>query len=167
MTETRQQIIEIIEPYMNKTLSFGCILRNDLHSNILKPYYHVSKVLHTAPDEAYWIEIIHNPYTDVTSEIERMWGDDWEEQFMERYYILWHYDITAVLKFIEGKLQIWDIYYEWDYFLIESVRAYQIREVTTYWKISNKPLHLYTDQQDKNLLTILQKFQWTNKNDSK
>ena len=84
--------------------------------------------------------------------------------------IIWHYDITAVLKYVIKK----DWFYNCDN---ENANITKLYKFVDYWErwtwsekiwnIQNKPLNLYTDQQDKELLELLQKFQWTNKNDSK
>lgn len=68
------------------------------------------------------------------------------------YWAEWQteWDITAVIKFIESKW--WSIsLYEWTIQIICMN--------VSIWYLELNPLSLYTDQQDKDLLTILQQLQ--------
>lgn len=71
--------------------------------------------------------------------------------------VLWIYDITAVLKYIYDKCEEWKWYesYQWDKFLIE-IYSDDIEEDNT-WAFPNKPLHLYSEQEEKDLLKLLLK----------
>lgn len=126
MTETRKQIIEIIEPFMDKTLSFWCIV----YSKISSRYHTLLNEKNFVLDVAYFTEKLEL---------------NWQEE------ILWHYDITAVFRYLKSndKLSSDIIIYK------NSIWIHR------YWYealcIPNKPLHLYTEEQDKNLLELLQK----------
>ncbi len=130
MNQTRKKIIELIEPYMNKELSEGCRVKYFL-----------------TIENSYWIDVEFRKY------------QNWEDlgKYV-RYEILWHYDITAVLKYVRNKTDycIWfpvgsDEYI--NYFILNKVK----------FSIPNKPLHLYTEQEDKDLLKLLLKL-WTENN---
>ena len=146
MTETQQEIIEIIEPYMDKTLSFGCIIEyHDINNwNIIIEY---------------WKILEKNFYLDY----EVLWYFNYKWWYWVANYwktklcpaeIIWHYDITVVLKYIEDKL--WVIEY----------RVYKDNIVYDYNNIDiilpNKPLHIYTEEENKDLLKLLKKL-WTQK----
>ena len=136
MTETRKAIIELIEPYMDKTLSVGCIIFNHW------VYYTISALLES-------INIIQYMW----------WWHDMLDDFKEWVdnKIIWQYEMTAVLKYI----------------FIEWVSKYKLRDpmfdnanihcerLWLYWNpqfiIPNKPLHLYTKEEDKNILDLLLK----------
>ena len=149
MTEIRKQIIELISNYMNKTLSEGCLIIN----NRLKSKKY-SKIIR---NKYGWISFISNDSHSVTKE-KQIW-------FKDYHTVLWHYDITAVEKcFLDKMSQIKFQIIDW-YITIWIAPDYQNLECI--WKMPHKPLHLYTDQQDKDLLELLQQLQWTNKNDSK
>ena len=130
MTETRKKIIEIIEPFMDKTLNEWCIILNANSWQYL----------------TYW----GNDWT-----FERMycfaWGWTWLLVIsIDRIWIIWHYDITAVLKYVvqSGRSYDFDFHY---------IKIWQ----NDSWILTpNKPLHLYTEQEDKNLLELLQKIKW-------
>lgn len=140
MTETRKQIIELIEPYMDKTLSFWCLVfrrqSEDIHivSNVSDCKRWIS-----CPID-WWGSIILNT------------GED--------YYEIGHYDITAVLKYIENNE---DFYTDFDWpanrvenfkFIITDVQDNII------WTFPSKPLNLYTEREQKDLLELLEKLQW-------
>jgi len=126
MNQTRKEIIGWIEPYMDNTLSEGCIYyrwETDMSWD-----YHTNSELYKEDD--------------------KMKG--------KRFFIkiLWHYDITAVEKFILsnwGKIDsTFDINFKWF-----NIWKFEMSKANI--SIPNKPLHLYTEQEDKNLLEILKK----------
>ena len=66
--------------------------------------------------------------------------------------ILGHYDITAVLKYIHIKLHKFDEdALDWDTIL---VRWYKLNKEHS---IPNKPLHLYTEQENESLIKLFEK----------
>jgi len=130
MTETRKQIIELIEPFMDKTLSEGC----------------------------YWINIYtEDRIEQVISEV-RWWNFysliDWFKTHFPHITqikkILWHYDITAVFKYIEDKYEL-DVVCYWD-----AIDIYYKFSDIWFGEIPNKPLHLYTESEERALLKLLQ-----------
>ncbi len=115
MTETREAIIKLIEPYMDKTL----------HENMLVRY---KWWIYYLRDVWYW-----NNFNDIGS-----------------------YDITAVLKYIDDNS--W--YIEWYYLAGGDINIYENMLYPTERSIPNKPLHLYTEQEEKDLLELLTKLKW-------
>ena len=132
MNKTRKQIIELIEPYMDKTLSEGCYFY-PLEENWFE---HLPVKLLKIIDK--WLyEDIRHQYIDIDWTV-----TDWSYKIK----IIWHYDITAVLKYIDN-------YNFW------SIRITENEIVTSLWDknacIPNKPLILYTEQEEKELLELL------------
>jgi len=139
MTETRKAIIELIEPYMNKTLCEGCITKQWRYSKIIWKDYNEN-----------WE--FNNRYRFI---------DNWENYFtwpISTREIIWHYDITAIWGYINS-INLWWV---WPYYFdsISISKEYYILTPTwdnDYARIPNKPLHLYTEQEDKDLLELLLK----------
>lgn len=129
MTDIRKQIIELIEPYMDKTLNETCLVSS--HK---------------------WIWYLF--YKNNFSEIE--YFTNWNHYCLEEYKcrIIWHYDITSVLKCIWKQKILW--HYDFDEWYFEFFND----DWTLFCKIKDIPLHLYTEEEDKNLLTLLQEL-WT------
>lgn len=151
ITETRKAIIELIEPFMEKYIIKWCMLL----------------------------------MTDGRIEfVEWIFDYDWPWDYIDDYFIgkeyvtdikmhnvidkiIWHYDITAVLKYFEEYSYSWwklwpnSINIEKDYIEIQEIKKLckcDIPEISTIiWKFPNKPLHLYTEEEEKNLLELLQK----------
>lgn len=120
ITKERQQIIELIEPYMDKTLSEGCLIKSaswKYETMISKKYF--------------FMEIAH---------IKTHVWLNWQEQ------IIGHYDISSVLKYIDSRNE--------DVVLANKCCEFLI---TWIWRFPNKPLILYTEQEDKDLLELLKK----------
>jgi len=71
------------------------------------------------------------------------------EIWKNSYRIIGYYDIMAVLKYIKLKwLEIC--------FIDEGILVYWTKSGhDDYWIIPFKPLHLYTEEEDKNLLDLL------------
>lgn len=114
ITETRNQIIDLIWNYMDKTPTYWCLFELDWEIILCERKY------------LFW----------------------WNNLY-EKAKIIWHYDITAILKYINSKIEWINLSYDWS----EIWTDYEL------WRsaIPNKPLHLYTDEEDKNLLELLQK----------
>lgn len=145
MTDIQKQIIEIIEDYMDKTLSEGCICI------INWDYYKL-------------ISIKNKLKTYLRLDNQMIY----EKSFIDK--ILWHYDITAVLKYIRGKHSDWQWAYrnttiqeytDWSYLNVWWWFTFDNSEKFHNWDIPNKPLNLYTEQENASLLELLKKL-WTN-----
>ena len=149
MTNTKKDIIGLIEPFMEKTLEKWCLLK------LLSDW----KIIYWEYDNKFEYSIKEQITKQFTfpdnKEFLKYWEvfDD-ENKSIYNYQILWHYDITAVLKYIEGK-SFWDLIENkcinivWDnlYTYLSWIDVY----------IPNKPLHLYTDQEETELLKLLKK----------
>lgn len=141
MTEARKKIIELIEPFMYKAFNKWCWVKTEQNDEYIQIEF-------TEKNIRIW-DIVYY----------------WDENYTLRWYrltetnhkVLWHYDITAVLKYINLKIN-----WEWsEYFLYiynEKILIYNkfIKDVI---KINPKPLHLYTEQEDQDLLDLLTKLQ--------
>ena len=89
---------------------------------------------------------------------------DFFQDIPELEKILGHYDITAVLKYILANLDCqifhrpfvkWRTYNE---LIIAPKQDWIYKWVSKYnFEIPNKPLHLYTQQEEKDLLELLNK----------
>ena len=130
MTTYRPQIVELIEPFMDKTLSEGCLMKNEEEN-------HFWKIKITITDEE--IEWMHHNWL--------FHSNSWFN-WIEESKILWHYDITAVLKYIDQSK------YDIEVIFDIIIKDYSWKP---FWRIPNKPLHLYTEQEEKDLLELLQK----------
>ena len=176
MIETRKQLLEILSNHMDKTLSEGCLfmfeekMYDDFSiDNIFRldwfKYDSHDEDYNCKPD--YIIEILWSSefFSPNYNEIHRHTIDNEynsiEESIKEWLWwakILGHYDITAVLKYIEERV-------DWIDFISENKDVATIYYIDWFWErfldevinIPNKPLHLYTQQEDKELLKLLKK----------
>ena len=71
--------------------------------------------------------------------------------------IIWHYDITAVLKYIENNRIEKSWYDRYDYFTYTKYLIQFWKREEWFDAIPNKPLHLYSEQEEKDLLELLLK----------
>jgi len=139
MTETQKEIIEIIEPFMDKSLNKWCLVQLWL---LTEKKYRLQTILNS---EERWLI---NYYTLINSDNQIA-----EKTYRDFIKVIWHYDITAVLKYIN------------EYFEIRLNRTWKYFELYNWWEvidydneeliIPNKPLHLYTEEENKNLLELL------------
>lgn len=138
MNKYRKSNIELLEPYMNKKLGENLLFRYRWGFGNIKWWedeeFFTGTVYRDDEPNVYICRLSHIRYDDVD--------------------IIGHYTLDAVLKYLQ---KTWlsesvnesNIYYYW--FRKES------------FLIPNKPLHLYTEQEDKELNEILLKL----KNDAK
>jgi len=144
MRESKKQLIELLEPYMEKDLSDGCYIlwhTNDFDLNLWDIY-------------KYWEDSNWYFITDIINNIIEFQKECKDERKLGKYTIdkiLGHYDITAVLRYIEDKLKK-DKWYIKSFIFEKSIVFLRYN-----WKyiIPNKPLHLYTEEQEKDLLKLL------------
>lgn len=157
MKETRKAIIELIESFMDKTKSrwvlykilkdfdySACwwIIRNKLPNRIKIYKWNYLELSHFN----FWEWILFDFKSFEYLEDMQMLLD---ENIIER---IWHYDITAVLKYIEKhSISFPNIIIACDYLNIDFIKNWDKRV----W-LKCKPLHLYTEEEDKNLLELLQ-----------
>jgi len=149
MTNTRKAIIEIIEPYMDKALSEGCLIKRGLNTY---------RYLYRLWDKDFHRFMIVNQLNN--TKLARFQKDKLSiEAVFWRYIenkILWHYDITAVLKYIENIVWSSNLKIKW---ITQKEIIMQDTRKGLYINIifPNKPLHLYTEQEEKELLDLLTK----------
>lgn len=140
MNKTRKEIIELISDYMNKELSEGCY--------ILDEFWYIQKIYkYTWKNNEY--QMINWEHRTIDNSAHSIWAK-----------ILWHYDITAVLKYIK------DIQDETFFSIDKSFIEFTFLDeewIPSNEKIPNKPLHLFDEKQIKDLLKLL-KLLWQNKN---
>ena len=147
MTETRQKLIELIEPYMDKTLSEWCFIKFSIQQ-ILWDYITIIVPIITMEeeDDNWWKYFKYLHPNNIISK--GCYSIRWCPQNWIK--ILWHYDRTAVFKYIRS-CGTDSINTEKDCFLIINNKF--IENI----KIPNKPLNLYTEDEEKELLDLLLK----------
>lgn len=93
-------------------------------------------------------------------------------EFIEPYWYLWNYDITAILRYFKYHSYSWefwpDIIYIWENYIeiqeIKKLCKCDIPEVVKIiWKFPNKPPHLYTDKEDEELFEFIKNYKYRNK----
>lgn len=156
MTETRKQMYKILDEYMDKTLSFWCIIQTeDWHS------------------DKYWKPITYFRYNifDVDIHARELENDENDD-----YKIIGHYEIWAVLRYLEDLVD----WRSWDYageLIYESGSIRYLPEFVPHdWDskdfisrgwvkeffIDLKPLHLWTTEEEQNFINITKEL-WRNK----
>ena len=131
MNDTRKAIIELIEPYMEKTLILWCLIKLHWHKDIINFLWirHWSLL--------WWIDKNNNEINYFNSWVKKIIG---------------HYDISAVLKYIWKKDINISVEYDNNCFYIE-ILVWQLEK--PYFPM--KPLNLYTEQEENDLLKLLSK----------
>ena len=129
MDKTKLKLIKLLEPYMPKDLSEGCIYQRG-DGIYLK--YHKDKDLYE---------------TDIELNIRGL-----------TVKIIGHYDICSVLKYIKQQEQFSFMFEEED----DDYFYFELKEQDFNWdqktiSIPLKPLHLYSEQEEKDLLELLLK----------
>ncbi len=98
--------------------------------------------------------------SDIESAIEELQSE------LSDLKIIWHYDITAVLKYIKDiNRTIAVVLLSWDWKNWYFLDYHHKSNYPTWWfnyKIPNKPLHLYTKKENAELLSLLNKLWQTN-----
>lgn len=143
MNKLQQEILEIIEPYMDKTLSDHCYIKIKYTEQI---WVYIEE-----SDEIFcrnnWV--FGEKVSDVTN------NDEYTEYYKDNVFkILWHYDVTAVLKYIAQHITDFEYANDWD-LIIFTIWLGDTRY------IPNKPLHLYSESENKDLLELFKKL-WKN-----
>lgn len=133
MNNTRKEIIGLIEPYMDKTLSYWCYCKDN---------WHYIRLSHIEDDNRISFHFTDNSWWGLVSKTS-----------IDK--ILWHYDITAVLKYIKNNNKEGYIYDDWDDYIYFETKEINIDGDNEVLSIPFKPLHLYTEDEEKNLLKLL------------
>jgi len=149
MNETRKAIIELIEPYMDKTLSFWCIIKVTSKNDRYSSFWIIS-----ADDKEYYRDIRMDTKEYISASLENInkWCDDSVLWF--NYKIIGHYNIMVIINYIDklwynihNEQNNWWVYvYKSDWF-----------DKPYLWIIKIKSLNLYTEQEEKELLDLLLK----------
>ncbi len=134
ITNTQKEIIKLIEPFMDKTLTEGCL------------FYYKS---------------------DKDKEIIKYEWESYTKDFLPNIKIIWHYNIIAILKYINSIKTLreinWETREKWEVskYNIKFSKDFNHIEIwedgRLFDNISNKPLHLYTEEENKKLLSLLLK----------
>lgn len=140
MTDTRKQIIELISDYMDKTLDFGCSIIINKDASTVNELT-IRKSNNSINWLVFWVCELSSSFH--YSDIEK---------------IIWHYDITAIWWYINSINPNW----VWPYYFDSIAISKEHYILTPTWdndyaRIPNKPLHLYTEQEDKDLIDLLLK----------
>lgn len=136
MNKTRIELIKEISDCMNKELSEGCY--------IVDEFGYIQKIYkYTWKNNEY--QMINWEHRTIDNSAHSIWAK-----------ILWHYDITAVLKYIHENIIILETE-----ILFDKIR-FHIKTGEWHFDINLKPLHLYTEDEIKDLLKLLKKL-WKNK----
>lgn len=128
MNKLDKKIIEYIEPYTDKTLSKWCYIETILW---------VEQIYKST-----WKWLFQVIYSKTETKINYI---EWQDEFK----IIWHYDITAVLKYIK---KLW-------YWVSGELETITIIWRNKFWNIPNKPLSLYTDKQKQELIDLFDKLE--------
>ena len=141
-----KEIMEIIEPYTDKTLSEGCYIEKTSPTWVI----YLEKIIWLRNDDNSY-PIRFNPKTTLTRDNETFNYWEWKSYIK----ILWHYDITAVRKCILKSSKVDFQFDEWDDYFY-----FQLKEKNNDWdnkviRIPAKPLSLYTTQENTDLLPLL------------
>lgn len=138
MNSTRQEIIKIIEPYMDKTLSFGCLV---------VPNYWDGEVIRIDDNQRTkfekWKPYLKNPnYECQWERIETRW--------VEINKIIGHYTISWLLLYV--KSIGWNVT-----MVVDKLEFRQYHNWTwlVAWSFPNKPLINYSVEEERQLLSFL------------
>ncbi len=138
--------MELIQSYMDKTLSEGCYIK--INSWDWWDYGgSYSDIIDRMRCD---IETLEDVCIDKCEESQTWYKTD----YWDDVEILGHYDLTAVLKYVESIIWMDNIIFEWEYFQLWEWQSINYKIIG---KIPNKPLHLYTEEEQTNLLELLKK----------
>jgi len=150
MTEARKEIINIIEPYMDKSLEIWCYLQD------ISRLEHRKEQDNYKDSENFDVDLIIMQEYDKTFDCYEFSNIPYslkKEEIEQKYKILWHYDITAVLKCI----RCLELINKFAAIIVFEDRFWIIYKGKKY-TIPNKPLHLYSDTEEKHLLDLLKNY---------
>lgn len=177
MIETRKQMYKILDKYMDKTLSEGCLIVCPV---LQKPKSWKKHSL-ISIEKLDRFMIIRNKYIDITyiwgthsnfeiwtnNETWGFWSSDlWtkdivqnpqerEKIFRDNVEIIGHYEIWAVIRCIDD---LWEIEYDSG----NKFAIYNYTASNYLWIIENKPLQLWTTEEEQNFINITKEL-WTKK----
>jgi len=129
-----EEIMELIQPYMCKVVDYWCIVECSEKNNSNKSIHKLNESM---------FNLTNSGFT-----------------FGKEYHIdkiLWHYDITSVLKYINDKKFYIRLWSNWKLFAIYDDYMPHNNTYKDKWYIPNKPLHLFIKEEEKDLLELLKK----------
>ena len=160
MNDTRKELINILSDYMEKELSEWCLLYINecwVDKESKKYIATILDIKEVVEEEEWECLVLYMKQDEITVSKDIINVFNWEKHLRNSkdytIKILWHYDISAVWKFIRNSK--WAV-------SVKIVKGnIDFLEITVFWDktyiIPNKPLHLYTEQEEKNLLKLLLK----------
>ena len=139
MTETRKKLVQLLEPYMEKELDVWSIIEYNnklgLHQIFIKEwdFFYIKPLYYN-----WWILIR-----------KKVLEKEINEKLCKN---IWHYDISAVFKYIYNS---WKVIMNNDISIYEKEIFLEYKQWMKMIKILNKPLHVYTEDEEKDLLKRL------------
>ena len=128
--------------FMDKTLSFGCLLK-------VKYFKQFQKICYFEHDRIYWVHDFINSWVETHC---------FREKNIEK--ILWHLWLSSILKYIWNNNWIIVGGYTWSdviYWRDNLIVILTDGDQEYNFMFPNKELHLYTEQELKDLLDLLHK----------
>ena len=147
MTPERQEIIKIIEPWMDKTLSFGCLFHEPANGQVATLLFELG----WEPTYLYCDDVVattdhHHPwYWNIIGHYTIDWVNMYIAKTLSRKYTgLYDYGLSIQICDVQKKL-------------IYNISTYQDGEYTWVksYKIPNKPLINYSVEEERQLLSFL------------
>ena len=142
MNKLQKEILEIIEPYTDKTLSQGCLIWTGNMKDII--YQIVGKETEHFTRQFKVCDLL---------DTRRWWVIN--GKISNSKHIYWHYEITAVSKYIWKRVYHIDLDINQEYFEVSIISDDLVAQ--NFYFIPNKPLSLYTEQENISLLKLLWK----------
>lgn len=154
MNEIKQTIIWLIELaenntwhiYMDKTLSRWCIIFHWWKYREIFSIWNKFKVVNWIKEDWYIIEYIDNDNSWISIRSLHILKTDLK--------IIWHYDMTAILKYIEDQYETPETPHKIE---ISDMSFHLLRSKHINNQFPNKPLYLYTEKEETDLLNLLLK----------
>jgi hypothetical protein len=155
ITDARKEIINLVSDYMNKTLSEWCLFIENKFSKEKELFTFCGSTKYWKTTyNCHWTNSIYDYVIDYISNYNTIETQTFEIMLKDQIKIIWHYDITAVSKYIAIQKQIRFI--EWGH---DNIYFFKNKNDILIWKyileIPNKAIHLYTEDEDKKLLKDL------------
>lgn len=154
MNKETKRLIEIVGEFMNKELSEGCWINNNLDwdGDV------ISKIIYTEKPDIIW----YTPKCYIIKDYN--WNLILEEEVrISDIEILWHLDITAVEKYIVNTIDE-SRYMFINYDTISGYKMIHTISMDMMWNsnvdkeyiMPNKPINLYTTEELKDLIKLLE-----------
>jgi len=152
ITKEQKDIIWLIEPYMNKQFCKWCLFidtTSAIEWDILEVISDINEI--DFNEKIIWLDF----YTLSSSKSISTPASFYLAWYKDQTKILWHYTMDAVEKYISLNwyyIEIWWYFNSEVVILISKEKDWEVL-----FELPHKPLHLYTAEENKKLLIILQK----------